>query len=118
MASAVALPWAKTGTAAQAVDPVSGFGHGIEVVLILAGIGAVALLLGNRPVTFSTACIAVMWMATVMYELPGTLLSTVGVGIAGMSWGAFVALTGAIVLGLAALPRPCRSAAGTATPTA
>ena len=29
-----------------------------------------------------------------MYELPGTLLSTVGIGIAEMSWGAFLALTG------------------------
>jgi hypothetical protein len=27
-----------------------------------------------------------------MYELPGTLLSTGGIGIAAMSWGAFLAL--------------------------
>ena len=64
MVSAVALPWAKTGPIAQAVDPVSGFGHGIEVVLILAGIGALALLFGNRPVTFLTACIAPVWTAS------------------------------------------------------
>jgi len=41
MASAVALPWAKTGLT-QAVDPVSGFGYGIEVVSILAGMGALS----------------------------------------------------------------------------
>jgi hypothetical protein len=118
MASAVALPWAKTGPTLQAVDPVSGFGHGIEVVLILAGVGALALLFGNRAGTFLTACIAGAWTAVVIYELPGTLLSTGGIGIAEMSWGALLALTGSFVLAFAALPRPRDSGIRAATPTA
>ena len=81
MASAVALPWAKTGPATQAVDPVSGFGHGIEVVLILAGIGALALLFGNRPATFVTGCIAAVLTAYVSYQLPGLLVDTAAGGI-------------------------------------
>jgi hypothetical protein len=117
MASAVALPWAKTGPTDQAVDPVSGFGHGIEVVLILAGIGALALLFGNRPVTFSTAGTAAAWTAVVIYQLPGSLVSG-GIGIAEMSWGALLALTGSIVLALAAVPRPRDSGIRAATPTA
>lgn len=118
MASAVAFPWVKTGPATEAVDPVSGFGHGIEVVLILAGVGAFALLLGNRIVTFLTACMAATWTAVVMYELPGTLVSAGGIGIAEMSWGALLALTGSVVLAVAALPRPRDLARPAATPAA
>jgi hypothetical protein len=110
MASAVALPWAKTGPRAQAVDPVSGFGHGIEVVLILAGMGALALWFGNRSMTFSIGCSAAAWTALVIYELPGTLLSTFPISVAEMSSGAFVALTGSIVLALAALTHHSGSA--------
>ena len=119
MASAVALPWAKTGLA-QAVDPVSGFGHGIEVVLILAGIGALALLLGNRLATFLTGCIAAVSTAYASYQLPGLLLAEAagGIGIAQVSWGALLALTGSIALAWAALPRPRDSGMRTATPTA
>jgi hypothetical protein len=104
MASAVVLPWAKTGPREQAVDAVSGFGHGIEVVLILAGMGALALWFGNRPMTFLIGCSAAAWTALVIYELPGTLLSsTIPIAMAEMSWGALVALTGSIALALAAL---------------
>ena len=95
------LPPPPGEAAAQAEH--SGFGHGIEVVLILAGMGALALWFGNRPVTFSIGCAAATWTALVIYELPGTLLSTFPIAIAEMSWGAFVALTGSIVLAFAAL---------------
>jgi hypothetical protein len=115
MASAIALPWAETGSEAQAVDPVSGFGHGIEVVLILAGIGALALLAGSRPVTFLIGCSAATWTGIVMYQLPGRLVSTGAVSIAEMSWGADVAMTGSIVLAVAALPRPRDSGIAAAT---
>ena len=119
MASAVALPWAKTGPFDQAVDPVSGFGHGIEVVLILAAIGALTLLFDSRLATFLTGCIAAVSTAFVSYQLPGLLLASAagGIGIAAMSWGALLAFTGSIALAWAAFPRPRDSAMRTATTT-
>jgi hypothetical protein len=59
-ASAVVLPWAKTGPDTQAVDPVSGFGNGLEIVLILTVASACGVLLRNRAVTFLAACIAAL----------------------------------------------------------
>jgi hypothetical protein len=118
MASALALPWAEVGPAAQAVEPLSGFGRGIEVVLILAGVGALALWFDNRPVAFWTACLAGLWTALVMQQLPGSLAGTGGIGIAQMSWGAFLAFTGSVVLAIAAVARPRHSDIRATTPTA
>ena len=109
MASAVALPWAKTGPAGQAVDSVAGFEHGFGVVLILAAIGAAGLALGNRPVTSLAASIAALWTVLVMYQLPGSLTDTGGVGIAEMSWGSYLALAGSILLAIAPWSRPRRA---------
>jgi hypothetical protein len=116
-ASAVVLPWAKTGPDTQAVDPVSGFGNGLEIVLILTVASACGVLLRNRAVTFLAACIAALWMLMVMYELPGTLLSARAVGIAEISWGAFAALVGSLIIGGAACRRPPDPALAIAAPS-
>jgi len=74
--------------------------------LILASLGAVALAFGSRSLTFVIATIAALWTALVMYQLPGSLVNEGGIGIAEMSWGAFLALAGSLVLALAAWSRP------------
>jgi hypothetical protein len=105
-ASAAALPWANTGPYEQAVDPVSGFGNGLEVLLLLTVFGALGVLFRNRAVTFLAACVATLWMLLVMYQLPGTLLSTHAAGIAELSWGALAALIGSLIIAGAAWRRP------------
>jgi len=71
-------------------------------------------------VTFWTGCIAAVSTAYVSYQLPGLLLAKAagGIGIAQVSWGALLALTGSIALAWAALPRPRDSGMRTAPPNA
>ena len=84
----------------------SGFGNGLEVLLLLTVFGSLGLLFRNRAVTFLAACVATLWMLLVMYELPGTLLSSHAAGIAELSWGALAALIGSLIIAGAAWRRP------------
>jgi hypothetical protein len=103
--SSALLPWAMVGAMSEAVDPVSGSGHGLDLVLVLTGAAALALLTRKRTLTGLFACAAALSTALVMYQMPGALVDAGAgsIGIAEITWGAYLALAGSTATAVAAL---------------
>jgi hypothetical protein len=94
-------PWAtESGAFGQATVP--GMDHGGLAVILLA---LLAFVLAARP-TLQGACAlgAALWLVIVMYGLPGALTST-GADEANITWGAYLALAGCLIVLSAALRR-------------
>jgi len=92
--------WATTAGALS----VRGMEHGGLAVILLALLIAL-LAVADRPTLLGVcALVAALWIAIVMYGLPGALVDA-GAGEASMTWGAYLALAGCVVALGAALVR-------------
>jgi hypothetical protein len=96
-------PWATQQTV-LGQSTVPGMDHGGLVVILLA-VMVMVLALADRPTLLGVCALAAaLWLALVMYGLPGALTSA-GAGQADMTWGAYLALAGCVVALGAALRR-------------
>ncbi|UUY02245.1 hypothetical protein LRS13_16180 [Svornostia abyssi] len=88
------LPWAR----ATGVDGQVNVFWDNNLLLVLAAIvtGALAKWLGAVS-ALPVAAVALVAIVLVMYELPGTLMERSGFWQAEMTWGAYIALLGAVV---------------------
>jgi hypothetical protein len=96
MAAGTIGPWAQVWTATADAVPVSGFGQGAGILLVLVG-SAVALLWRAEGVALLVGLLAVLWMAWCTWALPGAF-SSAGVWQVEGAWGSDVSLAGALVL--------------------
>src|SRR5262245_41034742 len=96
-------PWA-TAQSVLGQGVAKGMDHGGLVVVLLALLIAV-LALADRPTLLGVcALVAAIWIAMVMYSLPGVLVDS-GSYRADITWGAFLALAGCFVALAAAIRR-------------
>jgi hypothetical protein len=109
MAAGTLLPWATAQTRSGTVL-VSGFGHGGDVVLVLA-VAILALLWFGLDVGAALAAVAAtVWLAWVLYGLPGLLTSSMPAGQAELTWAAELTALGALVAAAAVARAALRGA--------
>ena len=88
-------PWATEHTV-LGQSTVPGMDHGGLAVVLLA-LMVMVLALADRPTLLGVCALAAaLWLALVMYGLPGALTSA-GAGQADIAWGAYLALMGCVV---------------------
>ncbi|HEY4096828.1 MAG TPA: hypothetical protein VGM33_15010 [Baekduia sp.] len=98
MAAGTIGPWVQVSIGVAGAVPVSGFGHGAGILLVLLGL-AVVLLRRAEGAAQLVGLLAVLWMAYCAYALPGDFTDA-GAWQAEGAWGMYVSLVGALVLGL------------------
>jgi hypothetical protein len=97
MAAGTIGPWVQVSTWVADAVPVSGFGHGAGILLVLVGL-AVVLLRWAEGAALLATLFAVLWMAYCAYALPGDFTDA-GAWQVAWAWGMEVSLVGALVLG-------------------
>ena len=101
MIAASFLTWADGTTWDGEPGSEGGFSNGGVVVFALAVLAAIAVYFGSRIATFLCGFAAGLWMAYVVYTLPGDLTGE-GFVQADIALGADLAFLGALVVVLAA----------------
>jgi hypothetical protein len=96
-------PWATSHNALGQSSTV-GMDHGGVAIVLLAVCIAFLAVAGQPTLIAFCALGAGGWTALVIYYLPGTLIDS-GASQADMTWGAYLALAGAVVAIVAALIR-------------
>jgi hypothetical protein len=101
MAAGTLFPWATAQTRSGTVVA-SGFHYGADVVLVLAVV-ILALLWFRLDVPAAVASVlAAVWLAWVLYGLPGSLTSSLPAGQAELTWAAELTALGALIALVAA----------------
>jgi hypothetical protein len=96
-------PWA-TEQSILGQSSVPGMDYGGVAVILLALVAAVLAVVDRPTLTGACALAAALWICIVMYGAPGALTSA-GADEADITWGAYLALAGCLVVLGAALGR-------------